>query len=177
MEVHSSVSGQNFWRLRRRGGEDGDVGRKWPQNRVGPLKHRMQHPQSTSPHCPYISNKKCRFVNHQPPKITSLAFSHHSDTQEPAPQSLLLAIGRANGDIDIWSPLNDWVHKIVFALCVFILIADIERRERPFNRGISMDTQTCLPKEYSKSFIFSRFIYISDWMGYRDRTAETTSWF
>ena len=57
--------------------------------------------------------KQCRFVNYQPPKITALAFSHQSNSEEETPESLLLAIGRSNGDIDIWSPLYEWVHKIV----------------------------------------------------------------
>ena len=60
-----------------------------------------------------LANLQCRFVDYQPPKITALAFSHVSNPEQPTPESLLLAVGRSNGDIDIWSPAHDWVQKSV----------------------------------------------------------------
>jgi hypothetical protein len=62
---------------------------------------------------------QCRFVDYQPPKITALAFSHPSNLDDPTPESLLLAVGRSNGDIQLWSPINEWVHKIVLLITVF----------------------------------------------------------
>jgi len=56
---------------------------------------------------------QCRFVDYQPAKISALAFSHPSNSKQPPPASLLLAVGRSNGDIDLWSPLYEWVHKTV----------------------------------------------------------------
>lgn len=63
--------------------------------------------------CQILAYLQCRFVDYQPPKITALAFSHPSNPQEPTPDSLLLAVGRSNGDIDIWSPHHNWVQKTV----------------------------------------------------------------
>lgn len=53
---------------------------------------------------------RCRFVDYTPHTITSLAFSHPS-TPKFAPQDLRLAVGRNNGDIEIWNPKNKWVHE------------------------------------------------------------------
>lgn len=59
---------------------------------------------------------RCRFVPYPPSAINALAFSHHSSlgaTSKEYP-TLRLAIGRANGDIEIWNPLNGiWLQEMV----------------------------------------------------------------
>lgn len=49
---------------------------------------------------------RCRFVPYPPSAINALAFSHSSLPTTPGkgPSSLRLALGRANGDIEIWNP-------------------------------------------------------------------------
>ena len=49
---------------------------------------------------------RCRFVPYHPSGINALAFSHAPPTEpnKKPPDSLRLAIGRANGDIEIWNP-------------------------------------------------------------------------
>ena len=49
---------------------------------------------------------RCRFVPYPPSAINALAFSHPSSLESirKGPQSLRLAVGRANGDIEIWNP-------------------------------------------------------------------------
>lgn len=51
---------------------------------------------------------RCRFVPYPPSAINALAFSHPSSPKNPGkgPSSLRIAIGRANGDIEIWNPLK-----------------------------------------------------------------------
>lgn len=53
---------------------------------------------------------RCRFVDYTPHTVTALAFSHASTVSKPAPASLRLAVGRANGDIEIWDPRHNWSH-------------------------------------------------------------------
>ena len=47
---------------------------------------------------------RCRFVPYPPPSINALAFSHTSAASQSAPKSLRLAVGRENGDIELWNP-------------------------------------------------------------------------
>ncbi len=51
---------------------------------------------------------RCRFVPYPPSAINALAFSHLSNptTSSKGGTNLRLAIGRANGDIEIWNPLK-----------------------------------------------------------------------
>lgn len=51
---------------------------------------------------------RCRFVPYPPSAINALAFSHPSNpnAKGKGPATLRLAIGRANGDIEIWNPLK-----------------------------------------------------------------------
>ncbi|KAJ5239445.1 hypothetical protein N7468_004064 [Penicillium chermesinum] len=51
---------------------------------------------------------RCRFVSYNPQEINSLAFSHppSADLAGRGVSTLRLAIGRANGDIEIWNPLR-----------------------------------------------------------------------
>lgn len=55
---------------------------------------------------------RSRFVKLTPGNITALAFSHPS-TDKVAPAELRLAVGRSNGDIEIWNPRDDWVQENV----------------------------------------------------------------
>lgn len=55
---------------------------------------------------------RCRFVDYTPHTITALAFSHVSDAAAPPPPALRLAVGRANGDIEIWNPRHNWTHEL-----------------------------------------------------------------
>lgn len=60
---------------------------------------------------------RCRFVPYPPSAINALAFSHPSSLTSPGkgPSSLRLAIGRANGDIEIWNPLRGaWFQESIF---------------------------------------------------------------
>jgi U3 small nucleolar RNA-associated protein 4 len=57
---------------------------------------------------------RCRFVPYPPSTINALAFSHShiSKDQKAAPPRL--AVGRANGDIELWNPLNgSWLQETV----------------------------------------------------------------
>lgn len=52
---------------------------------------------------------RCRFVDYTPPTVTAVAFSHRSDPTRPSNSALRLAVGRSNGDIEIWNPRYNWV--------------------------------------------------------------------
>ncbi|KAL7664240.1 Uncharacterized protein ABC855_g3072 [[Candida] zeylanoides] len=54
---------------------------------------------------------RARFVEYSPHTITAMAFSHPSSEQS-APPGLRLAVGRSNGDIEIWNPRHGWVHEL-----------------------------------------------------------------
>jgi len=57
---------------------------------------------------------RARFVPYPPSPITSLAFSHSTGASLRG-QPLRLAIGRNNGDIELWDPKNGaWVHERTF---------------------------------------------------------------
>jgi U3 small nucleolar RNA-associated protein 4 len=59
---------------------------------------------------------RCRFVPYPPSAINALAFSHSSTTSnsEHSPKDLRLALGRANGDIEIWNPLGgQWLQETI----------------------------------------------------------------
>ena len=60
---------------------------------------------------------RCRFVPYPPSAINALAFSHpsHPTKAGKGPSSLRLAIGRANGDIELWNPLKGaWYQESIF---------------------------------------------------------------
>ena len=60
---------------------------------------------------------RCRFVPYPPSAINALAFSHSSSllASSKGPPTLRLAIGRANGDVEIWNPLRGaWHQETVF---------------------------------------------------------------
>ena len=57
---------------------------------------------------------RCRFVPYPPSTINALAFSHsHIFKSQKAPPPRL-AVGRANGDVEIWNPLNgSWLQESI----------------------------------------------------------------
>lgn len=58
---------------------------------------------------------RCRFVDYTPHTITASAFSLPSSTLPLKPSSsnkLRLAVGRSNGDIEIWNPKFNWIHEL-----------------------------------------------------------------
>lgn len=56
---------------------------------------------------------RSRFVDMTSGNITALAFSHKSDTQKLTPSDLRLALGRSDGNIEIWNPRDDWFQELV----------------------------------------------------------------
>ncbi|KAH7034732.1 WD40-repeat-containing domain protein [Microdochium trichocladiopsis] len=55
---------------------------------------------------------RCRFVPYPPSAINAVAFSYPALTKANKNAPVRLAIGRANGDIEIWNPLNGaWHHE------------------------------------------------------------------
>lgn len=61
---------------------------------------------------------RCRFVPYPASAINALAFSHPSPSahEKELPETLRLAIGRANGDIEIWNPLRgSWFQETILA--------------------------------------------------------------
>lgn len=60
---------------------------------------------------------RSRFVPFPPSAINALAFSHaQPENDEEDPECLRLAIGRANGNIEIWNPANGaWLQERVFS--------------------------------------------------------------
>src|SRR5689334_732222 len=60
---------------------------------------------------------RSRFVPYPTPAINALAFSHSNDAELGSKNTaeLRLAVGRANGDIEIWNPEGGlWIQEIVF---------------------------------------------------------------
>ncbi|CCG81869.1 U3 small nucleolar RNA-associated protein [Taphrina deformans PYCC 5710] len=55
---------------------------------------------------------RTRFVDYTPPAITAIAFSHRSNPGDHHSQNLRCAVGRGNGDIEIWNPLDNWTLDI-----------------------------------------------------------------
>lgn len=55
---------------------------------------------------------RCRFVDYTPHTITASKFSHKSSAAAPIPHDLRLAVGRSNGDIEIWNPRHNWTHEL-----------------------------------------------------------------
>ncbi|KAI1094116.1 WD40 repeat-like protein [Rostrohypoxylon terebratum] len=54
---------------------------------------------------------RCRFVPYPPSAINAIAFSYPTVTKSQRAAPVRLAIGRANGDIEIWNPLNGLWHQ------------------------------------------------------------------
>lgn len=59
---------------------------------------------------------RCRFVPYNPQAINALEFSHPASSKATGQgaQTLRLAVGRANGDIEIWNPLRGaWFQETI----------------------------------------------------------------
>ncbi|CCH58121.1 hypothetical protein TBLA_0A03210 [Henningerozyma blattae CBS 6284] len=56
---------------------------------------------------------RSRFVDFTPANITALSFSHKSNNDKLTPSDLRLAIGKSNGNIEIWNPRNNWFNEMV----------------------------------------------------------------
>ena len=56
---------------------------------------------------------RSRFVDYTPGNITAISFSHRSDNDKLTPSDLRVAIGRSNGDIEIWNPRNNWFQELI----------------------------------------------------------------
>lgn len=54
---------------------------------------------------------RCRFVPFPPSPINALAFSHPNTRTKLQSSLCRLAVGRANGDVEIWNPLNGAWHQ------------------------------------------------------------------
>jgi U3 small nucleolar RNA-associated protein 4 len=64
--------------------------------------------------CRAMDIHRCRFVPYPASTINVLAFSHSQISREKKAVDLRLAIGRANGDIEIWNPLNGaWLQETI----------------------------------------------------------------
>src|SRR5258707_1205138 len=61
---------------------------------------------------------RCRFIPYPASGINALAFTHDTDDDfsgKKTDGSLRLAVGRENGDIEIWNPaLGNWIQETVF---------------------------------------------------------------
>ncbi|KAK9451245.1 WD40-repeat-containing domain protein [Limtongia smithiae] len=58
--------------------------------------------------------QRCRlFDDASAHAVTALAFSHASTPGQFAPRTLRLAVGRANGDIELWNPRASWAPEFV----------------------------------------------------------------
>ncbi|SCW01194.1 LAFE_0D07162g1_1 [Lachancea fermentati] len=64
-----------------------------------------------------ISNSRIihrtRFVDFNNGNITALAFSHSSNVEKRTPSDLRLAVGRSNGNVEIWNPRNSWFQELI----------------------------------------------------------------
>ncbi|CEP62365.1 small subunit rRNA maturation protein UTP4 LALA0_S05e04016g [Lachancea lanzarotensis] len=56
---------------------------------------------------------RARFAELKGANITALAFSHASRADKRTPSDLRLALGRSNGDIEIWNPRNGWYQELI----------------------------------------------------------------
>lgn len=54
---------------------------------------------------------RCQFVDFTPHSITALAFSKPL-SKDGSGSDVRLAVGRSNGDIEVWSPRWGWVHEL-----------------------------------------------------------------
>ncbi|KAG4302663.1 hypothetical protein PCK1_001018 [Pneumocystis canis] len=55
---------------------------------------------------------RCRFVDYNASSVTFICFSHDSSSLNTTPKSLRCAVGRANGDLEIWNPQEHWNHEV-----------------------------------------------------------------
>lgn len=89
---------------------------------------------------------RCRFVDYTPHTITATAFSHSSSLLK-VETDLRLAVGRSNGDIEIWSPKSNWTHEITL----------------PGSRGRSIEGLCWASTENPRLFSIGGSTYITEW--------------
>lgn len=58
---------------------------------------------------------RCRFVDYAPHTVTLTGFSHSLSHLPASLADLRLAVGRSNGDIEIWNPKQNWIHEITLS--------------------------------------------------------------
>lgn len=95
---------------------------------------------------------RCRFVDYSPGTITATAFSLASTSQPVTVQTSLrlrLAVGRSNGDIEIWNPRHNWAHELTL----------------PGSRGRSIEGLVWATAEGEEPRLFSigGSTYITEW--------------
>lgn len=92
---------------------------------------------------------RCRFVDYTPHTITSIAFSHPSSLTNVVSSELRLAVGRSNGDIEIWNPKYNWTHELTL----------------PGSRGRSIEglCWAIQDKESPRLFSIGGSTYITEW--------------
>ena len=54
-------------------------------------------------------------MDYTPHTVTATAFSHRSSLAKQATNDLRLAVGRSNGDIEIWNPKYNWTHELTLS--------------------------------------------------------------
>ena len=89
---------------------------KFPLNRISEFNSHNLSRDKAKPNLTtlHMDIHRCRFVPYPPSAITALAFTHSLGSGSHN-QPLRLAIGRANGDIEIWNPWRgDWIHETTF---------------------------------------------------------------
>lgn len=89
---------------------------------------------------------RCRFVDYTPQTITATAFSHASSLLK-VETDLRLAVGRSNGDIEIWSPKSNWTHEITLS----------------GSRGRSIEGLCWTSTENPRLFSIGGSTYITEW--------------
>ncbi|KAG7193004.1 U3 small nucleolar RNA-associated protein [Scheffersomyces spartinae] len=92
---------------------------------------------------------RCRFVDYTPHTITATAFSHDSGLHLGASSELRLAVGRSNGDIEIWNPQHGWKHELIL----------------PGSKGRSIEglVWAVQPNETPRLFSVGGSTYITEW--------------
>lgn len=92
---------------------------------------------------------RCRFVDYTPHTITATAFSHDSGLLQGASSELRLAVGRSNGDIEIWNPQYAWKHELTL----------------PGSKGRSIEglVWAVQPNETPRLFSVGGSTYITEW--------------
>lgn len=96
---------------------------------------------------------RCRFVDYTPHTITSLAFSLRSFPEQSAPSDLRLAVGRSNGDIEIWNPRHNWTHDLTLA----------GSKGRSIEGLIWSSSSSDAENEPSRLFSIGGSTYITEW--------------
>lgn len=92
---------------------------------------------------------RCRFVDYTPHVITAIAFSHESQPGAPMPVDARVAVGRSNGDVEIWNPHHNWSHEITLS--------------GSSGRSIEGICWSVRPKESPRLFLIGGSTSITEW--------------